>query len=129
MSTNIDFTTFAGYAQSPVIYSGTENNVGSTAVEVQSYTIPDNGLYEIWLSANNYTGSSKGRVYIECLKNTVALLGRGAWSITNYAGNNLAECNTSETFRLQKGDILSITVRSLNITSDIEWEFRLTKIY
>lgn len=128
-SNNIDFTTFGGSTESPILFNGTKNNVGSSAVEVKSYTVVKSGLYEIYMSGGNGTGTSKGRINIYCLKNTTEIMARGAWSITAWSGNNFAECQTSGIFWLNKGDIISMSVNSTNVSSNVDWKLRFSRIY
>ena len=128
-SSNIDFATFAGCTEPWEKFSGTKNSVGSTAVETKSYTIPNSGLYEVYIWASNGSGSSKGRVSVFCYQNNNSIMDVGAWSITAYSGNNFAECSIIRVFWFEKGDVISQKIKNENITVNTDWRLYLKRIY
>ena len=105
-------------------------SVGSTWTDYGTLTITKNGVYSIRLWENGgSSGTTKMRAQARVLKNGTSLMAIGAWSISNYAGNNFAETNDTQVFWLEKDDILKVQGKNENWTGNNSVSMSVKQIY
>ena len=128
-SKNIDFTTFPGKTFTPQALSTTKS-VGSTWTTYDTYTIPSSGLYFIRVSlSGGSSGSTEFRSEARLTQNGSNIRSFGAWSVSNYAGNNFTESNSVFMGWLESGDIIKTEGHNNNWTGSLTINASIHKIY
>lgn len=128
-SDNINFTTFAGNV-APTSISDTKS-VGNTYTQFGStFTVINSGMYSISLFFEGGTsGPTEMRSDARVMKNDTTLFSVGAWSISNWAGNNFAEGNRTMVVWLDANDTIKIQGRNQNWTGNLKVEAYIQPIF
>ena len=122
-SDNVDFTTSAMLP--PATFTGNRaSNNASYGDMTGTYTIPEDGLYELYTHA--YSASAGGTNFsmsIKALINSGNLFERtGIVATPNYAGNHFANFDCTLSFWASKGDVIKLQ----SLVAEAKWTGRIS---
>ena len=128
LARNIDNSSLAGNSTSATITN--TKSVGSSWVNFGTHTITKTGLYHIKLYVSGGSaGTTEMRSNAKISVGGSSILEIGAWSISNYAGNNFAESGESDIFWLNKDDVITLSARNNNWTGNTYASATIHQIY